>query len=76
MLACLLEYMKNGSLQTHLDENFKRQRDDANKLTWKENLHKMMVDAALGVQYLHNSRYFDQRSNKWKERDYPSRFET
>ena len=67
MLACLLEYMPNGDLQTQLTNDFKRPRDDVNKLTWRGNLYKMMLDAALGVQYLHNSRYFDPVDNEWRD---------
>ena len=67
MLACLMEYMANGSLKYHLANDFNRSKGDIAKLTWKANVYKLMLDAAQGAQYLHNSRYFDLITEVWKE---------
>ena len=56
MLGCVLEYISNGSLGDLLKKDYVKLKDDSdNKLTWRGSLHKMMLDAATGVQYLHNS---------------------
>ena len=56
MLGCVLEYASNGSLGDLLKEDYVKPKDASdNKLTWRGSLHKMMLDAATGVQYLHNS---------------------
>ena len=65
MLACLLEYVPNGSLDSQLKKDHKLPRAD--RLTWKGSLLKLTEQLALGVQYLHDSRYFDEKNNEWRE---------
>ena len=59
--------MPNGSLDDHLKKDRNRLLTDADRMTWKGSILKMMHEAALGVQYLHNSRYYDQNSESWKD---------
>ena len=65
MLGCLLEYMSNGSLEDHLRKD--RFKAKSEKLTWKDRLLLVAHQAAMGVQYLHNSRYFDEKLDAWKD---------
>mgnify|MGYP000014430193 FL=1 len=66
MLACLLEFVSNGSLEDHL------RKDKASPyLTWGKQLLKIMTECAMGVQYLHKTRYYDEKENngegEWKD---------
>lgn len=65
MLACLLEYVSNGSLEDHLRKDWAQPKDE--KLTWKDKLLRIATEVAHGVQYLHNSRYFDEKEEVWKD---------
>jgi len=64
MIACLLEYISNGTLETHLKKDAILAQND--KMTWKGKLLKLALEGALGVQYLHDSRYFDEKAKEWK----------
>ncbi len=37
------------------------------ELTWEDHLWKSSVECALGVQYLHHSRYFSEDDGEWKD---------
>ncbi len=65
MLACLLEFISNGSLQDHLKKDWSRAKGD--KLTWASCLLKIALECAMGVQYLHHARYFDEKQDCWKD---------
>ena len=65
MLACLLEFISNGSLEDHLKKD--RGRPLSEKMTWKGRVLKVAQQCAAGVQYLHHSRYFDEKQDCWKE---------
>ncbi|GMI29719.1 hypothetical protein TeGR_g7215 [Tetraparma gracilis] len=41
--------------------------DHEQTLTWKGNLWRMALEAALGVQYLHHHRYWKEEPAGWKE---------
>ena len=64
MIACLLEYVPNGTLENHLRKDVILAQED--KMTWKGTLLKLTLEAALGVEYLHDSRYFDEKTKEWK----------
>ena len=65
MLACLLEYVANGNLQDHL--KLDREKVKSRKMTWHDKLLRIALQSAMGVQYLHHSRYFDEVEDCWKE---------
>ncbi|GMI38302.1 hypothetical protein TeGR_g9302 [Tetraparma gracilis] len=65
MLGCVLEYVSGGSLQDRLKADWNA--DFADKITWKGELLKWAREAALGCQYLHHKRYFDETIDEWKE---------
>ncbi|GMI36808.1 hypothetical protein TeGR_g294, partial [Tetraparma gracilis] len=65
MLGCVLEYVDGGSLQDRLKADWNA--DFADKITWKGELLKWAREAALGCQYLHHKRYFDETTDEWKE---------
>mmetsp|Transcript_13232 Transcript_13232/g.26998 ORF Transcript_13232/g.26998 Transcript_13232/m.26998 type:complete len:1771 (+) Transcript_13232:118-5430(+) len=65
MLGCLLEYVDGGSLEDRLRKDWNLPREE--KMTWKVELLKFAVEIALGVQFLHDSRYFDPKENCWRQ---------
>ena len=65
MIACLLEYVSNGTLDTHLKKDAILAQND--KMTWKGTLLKLALECAEAVEYLHDSRYFDEKRNEWRE---------
>ncbi|GMI39673.1 hypothetical protein TeGR_g12575 [Tetraparma gracilis] len=65
MLGCVLEYVDGGSLQDRLKRDWNEDFED--KITWKGELLKWATEAALGCQYLHHKRYFDETIDEWKE---------
>ncbi|GMI21575.1 hypothetical protein TeGR_g3392, partial [Tetraparma gracilis] len=65
MLGCVLEYVNGGSLQDRLNADWNV--DFKDKITWKGELLKWAREAALGCQYLHHKRYFDETTDEWKE---------
>ncbi|GMI23079.1 hypothetical protein TeGR_g9797 [Tetraparma gracilis] len=65
MLGCVLEYVDGGSLQDRLKKDWNEDFED--KITWKGELLKWAREAALGCQYLHHKRYFDETADEWKE---------
>ncbi|GMI56196.1 hypothetical protein TeGR_g10796, partial [Tetraparma gracilis] len=65
MLGCVLEYVNGGSLQDRLKADWNADFED--KITWKGELLKWAREAALGCQYLHHKRYFDETIDEWKE---------
>ncbi|GMI41224.1 hypothetical protein TeGR_g5565 [Tetraparma gracilis] len=65
MLGCMLEYVDGGSLQDRLKKDWNEDFED--KITWKGELLKWAREAALGCQYLHHKRYFDETADEWKD---------
>ena len=65
MLACVLEYVPNGCLDDHLLKDWKLLKKD--KMTWKDHLLRVALQTAMGVQYLHHSRYFDEKEDTWRD---------
>ena len=65
MLACLIEFMPEGTLQDHIKKDWARLKEE--KWTWKSHFLKMAQQAAMGVQYLHHTRYYDEPSDEWKD---------
>ena len=65
MLGCVLEYVENGSLEDHLAKDEKRPVDK--KMTWRKEMLRFATEAALGVEYLHCTRYYDEGSGTWKD---------
>jgi len=62
MLACCLEFVPNGTLESWLR---KCCGDNHGEISWKDHLGKSAVEIAMGVQYLHNARYWsDGNSNR------------
>jgi serine/threonine protein kinase/DNA-binding beta-propeller fold protein YncE len=55
MFACCLEFISNGSLEDHLRKSVGKNHK---MLNWKEHLLKTATECALGVQYLHQERYW------------------
>jgi serine/threonine protein kinase len=77
MLGCCLEYVRNGSLEDWLmkttggddiasNESASAVIKEVN-FTWKGNLLRIATECALGVQYLHHSRYFDENTDTFKD---------
>jgi len=66
MLACILEFAPNGSLEDNLRADFPKKLYDPTKLTWRNNIYNWALGVATGVSYLHGSRYFDEKTNEWK----------
>ncbi len=64
MLALCLEFIDGGSLEGRLRNDVLLPRSE--KMTWKKQLLRWATEAAMGVQFLHQSRYFDEESNTWK----------
>jgi len=68
MFACCLEYVSNGSLDDWLKNTLNTPQDASLSLsnenkknanfTWKDKRLRMATECALGVQYLHNERYW------------------
>jgi len=68
MFACCLEYVSNGSLDDWLKNTLGTPQDASPPLsadnaknvnfTWKDKRLRMVTECALGVQYLHNERYW------------------
>ncbi|GMI28081.1 hypothetical protein TeGR_g7328, partial [Tetraparma gracilis] len=67
MLGCILEYVDGGSLQARLNADNFFQPGAEGKITWKGELLKWATEAAMGCQYLHHRRYFDEVDDEWKE---------
>ena len=67
MLALLLEYVPNGTLGFQLHKDNKYNASKNGRLTWKGKLLKMTTEMALGVQYLHDTRYFDDQQNEYRD---------
>jgi len=65
MLGCCLEYIDGGSLEDRLNKDWTLPQEE--KITWKGVMLKLATEAALGVQYLHNSRYYDENDGVWKD---------
>ena len=65
LLACVLEFISNGSLEDHLKKDWLRPKNE--KMTWKGRILKVAQQCAAGVQYLHHSRYFDEKQDCWKD---------
>ena len=65
LLACLLEFVSNGTLEDWLKRD--RMADIDTRMTWKKHLLKTMTETALGVQYLHKSRFYDEEKKEWKD---------
>jgi len=64
LFGCLLEYVDNGTIQDWLKKD--RANPTAKKITWKDQLLKIMTECALGVQYLHQARYYDEAEKTFK----------
>jgi serine/threonine protein kinase len=65
MLGCILEYVDGGSLESRLRKDWNE--DFKDKLTWSNELLKWATEAALGIQYLHHKRYYDENEDLWKD---------
>ncbi|GMH80757.1 hypothetical protein TL16_g08683 [Triparma laevis f. inornata] len=65
MLGCVLEYIDGGSLEGRLKEDWTQPTSE--RMTWKGVLLSLAKDAASGVRYLHNSRYYDEQEQVWKD---------
>ena len=65
VFACLLEYVPNGTLEDQFKSDYELPREE--KLTWKGTLLRVALETALGMQYLHNSRYHDEKTDVWKD---------
>eukprot|EP00520_Triparma_pacifica_P017677 CAMPEP_0118651786 /NCGR_PEP_ID=MMETSP0785-20121206/10967_1 /TAXON_ID=91992 /ORGANISM="Bolidomonas pacifica, Strain CCMP 1866" /LENGTH=1363 /DNA_ID=CAMNT_0006544253 /DNA_START=76 /DNA_END=4164 /DNA_ORIENTATION=+ len=65
MMGCCLEFIDGGSLEDRLKKDWILPRNE--KMTWKGVMLKMATEAALGVQYLHHSQYFDEEKNELRE---------
>ena len=65
MLGCVLEYIDGGSLESRLRNDWPTPFVD--KITWKNELLKWATEAALGCQYLHHKRNYDELSDEWKD---------
>ncbi|GMH95698.1 hypothetical protein TL16_g13218, partial [Triparma laevis f. inornata] len=65
MLGCVLEYIDGGSLEGRLKKDWIQ--PTAEKMTWKRELLSLAKGAANGVRYLHNSRYYDEEEQVWKD---------
>ena len=81
MLGCCMEYVGNGSLEDWINKSMPRGGKRLTKIpmkgeeeggkvvdfSWKGNILRIATECALGVQYLHNARYYDEDENVWKE---------
>ena len=65
MLGCVMEYVDGGSLQGRLTADWGVRAGE--NIGWKNELLKWATEAALGVQYLHHTRYFDETEGEWKD---------
>ncbi len=65
LLALVLEYVSGGSLEGRIRSDWILPKPM--KMTWKGCLLDFAVQAATGVNYLHKSRYYDEKKNQWKE---------
>jgi len=65
MLGCVIEYVDGGSLEGRIRSDWPKPFKE--KITWKKELIKWATEAALGCQYLHQKKYFDEAENKWKD---------
>ncbi|GMI18864.1 hypothetical protein TeGR_g52, partial [Tetraparma gracilis] len=69
MLGLILEFVDGGSLQSRLNQDWSVGHEGGigDRITWKRELLKWATEAALGCQYLHHKRYFDEYEDEWKE---------
>jgi len=65
MLGCLLEYIDGGSMGDRIKQDWAKQFRE--KITWKNELLKWATECALGVQYLHHKKYYDEFEKEWKD---------
>jgi len=65
VFACLLEYVPNGTLEDQLKRDYNLPRKE--KKTWKGTFLKLALEIALAMQYVHNARYHDEKTDLWKE---------
>ncbi|GMI41863.1 hypothetical protein TrCOL_g327 [Triparma columacea] len=63
LLACVLEYVSNGSLQDHLK---KCSGKTHKQLTWKSDLLTTAQEISSSLEYLHHARYWHERAEKGK----------
>ena len=71
LLACLLEFVSGGTLQDRLDADNKVEGSllsNENAMRWRgeRGVLKIMTEAALGVQYLHQSRFYNHQEKNWE----------
>jgi len=65
MLGLVLEYVDGGSMEARLRADW--EKDSKEKITWAGELLKWATEAALGCQYMHHKRYFDENEEVWKD---------
>ena len=65
MLGCCLEYIDGGSLEDRLRKDWTLPKEE--KMTWKGVMLKLAIQAAMGVQYLHHSQYYDEKAKEMKD---------
>jgi len=65
LLACLLEFVSGGTLEDHLKKDKMAMNED--KLSWKKNLLRIMTECALGVQYLHKTRFYSEEKKAFED---------
>ena len=65
MLDCVIEIVDAGSLEDSLRSDWPMPFKE--KIGWKKKQLKWATEAALGCQYLHQKKYFDEVENKWKD---------
>ncbi len=70
MLACCLEFVENGTLEDWINKTtFGKPTTHEDKpflLTWRGHLHRWGEECAMGVQYLHQSRYYSEHDDTWR----------
>jgi len=66
MLACCLEFVSNGTLEDWLCGK-KKLEGGLGKLTWKKHFLKTAQECAVGVQYLHNERYYSEDDGMFRD---------
>ena len=60
-----MEYVDGGSLESRLRKDWDKPFKE--KLAWNKELLKWAVEAALGLQYLHHKKYYDENEDVWKD---------